>query len=211
MPGVRRRHRSRKDKTMRWIAAAILLCSAMSCIAPVLYASNDCSRWLAEYKQGILQRRAARRLRAARYRLTVMVRPPAPVHPHPLRHRMGPLESLRRFQIDCGELETPPPPAMANAPVIPPLPVEPRLEFVSFAEVPPDLPPPGETPVGVETPPVPPLINVPTTPIETTPLPPATGGGGVSVTPEPASLVLVLTGAGLAFAEVRRRRHLAAR
>src|SRR5579875_4110854 len=117
MPERIRRNRSSRKKTVRWVAAAVVLCSTMSCVAPVLYAS-DCSRWVAEYKQGILQRRAARRLRAAKYRLTALVGPQHPVHHYPMRKPMGPLEALRRFQIDCGDLETPElPPRMGPLPV----------------------------------------------------------------------------------------------
>lgn len=200
MPGARRSHRSRrKKKTARWIILAILLCSAASCVAPVLYATTDCSRWLAEYKQGILQRRAARRLHFARYRLTAMIRRPAPVHPRPLQHRMSPLESLRRFQIDCGEITDIPTPT--NPPVIPPLPLEPTLAFVDFGELPPDLPPPTPPEVAL-LPPVPPLINVPTTPVEQT-LPPAVLGP--SPTPEPGTFLLVLTGAAAVLGATRRK------
>ena len=56
MPGTGRRHKTRRKNSVRWIVLAIVLCSGASCLAPVLYASTDCSRWLAEYKQGILQR-----------------------------------------------------------------------------------------------------------------------------------------------------------
>ena len=197
MPGTRRSHRSRRKNSMRWMILAIILCSGMSCLAPVLYASTDCSRWLAEYKQGILQRRAARRLRAAKYRLTAIVHKPAPAHHYPTRRRMSPLESLRQFQIDCGDLENPGNP-VANAPVITPLPVQPQLAMVSFPELPPELPPPTAPEPGV-APDVPPLINVPTTPVEIgSVLPP----GEV---PEPGSFLLVLTGAAAAFELTRRK------
>ena len=197
MPGTRRSQRSRRKKSARWIVLAIVLCSGMSCVAPVLYGSTDCSRWLAEYKQGILQRRATRRLRQAKYRLTALVHKPEPVHRYPTRHRLSPLESLHRFQIDCGDLEeTPAPPT--SAAVIPPLPVEPRLALVSFPELPPELPPPSEPVLTVAE--VPPLIDVPTTPVEVANLPSPT------VTPEPGSLLLVLTGASAAALELARRR-----
>ena len=191
MPGTRR-HRSRRKKSVRWVVLAIVLCSGMSCLAPVLYGSTDCSRWLAEYKQGILQRKATRRLRAAKYRLTTLVHPPAPVHHYPTRHRLSPLESLHRFQIDCGDLDDVPPPM--NAAVIPPMPVEPALADVSYPEFPPELPPPSQP---VLTPEVPTLINVPVTPVENLPSP--------TVTPEPASLLYVLTGAAAAGEILRRR------
>ena len=194
MPATRRTHRSSRKKSARWIVLAIVLCSGMSCLAPVLYASTDCSRWLAEYKQGILQRRATHRLRAAKYRLTALVHKPAPVHRYPSRHRLSPLESLRRFQIDCGDLEDTPLPPPMNAAVIPPLPVEPALALVNFPEAPPELPPPGEPVLVAE---VPPLINIPTTPIENLPSP--------IVTPEPGSFLLVLSGAALGVELMRRR------
>ena len=189
MPGTHRSHRSSRAKSARWIVLAIVLCSGMSCLAPVLYASTDCSRWLAEYKQGILQRRATRRLRLAKYRLTAMVHKPAPAHRYPTRRRLSPLESLHRFQIDCGDLtDTPAPPT--NEAVIPPLPLE--------------LPPPGQP---LLTPEVPSLVNVPTSPVEDLPAP-LVSLPGTSVTPEPASFVFVLTGvAALEF--LRRRSKLA--
>ena len=194
MPGTRRSHRSRRTRSVRWIVFAIILCSGMSCLAPVLYASTDCSRWLAEYKQGILQRRAAHHLRAAKYRLITMLHKPAPVHPHPMQHRLSPLESLRRFQIDCGDLDQPAPPL--SAAVVPPAPLEPRLVPLAFPEAPPELPPPGE-PVLTASADIPPLINTPITPVENLPSP-----GEV---PEPGSFVLVFTGAGVAVEMIRRQ------
>lgn len=193
MPQTARRHSSSRKKTVRWVVAAIVLCSTMSCVAPVLYAS-DCSRWVAEYKQGILQRRAARRLRAAKYRLTVLVSPQHPVHHYPTRRPMGPLEALRRFQIDCGDLEAPVTPDMP--PKLPILPVLAPPLVVEFPEVPPpDLPMPALTEVAEA---VPPLAQIPltTTPIEYVNVP-----GPV---PEPNSLLLVFTGASLALCGVRR-------
>lgn len=188
MQQTRRRLGSRRKRSTRWIILAIVMCSCVSCLAPVLYASTDCSRWLAEYKQGILQRRATRRLRAAKFRLTAMVHKPAPPHRYPTRHRMGPLESLRRFQIDCGDLDETPAPTPSPTPVheamVPPLPVEPALPLVRFPEAPPELPAPGD--VLVATADVPPLINVPLLPVETVPI--------SSVAPEPSSWMLVLTG-----------------
>ena len=192
MPGAQRR--SRRRKSTRWIILAIVLCSSLSCIAPVLYASTDCSRWLAEYKQGILQRRATRRLRAAKYRLTTMLRKPAPPRHYPMRHKLGPLESLRRFQIDCGDLDETPTPVTHEA-VLPPLPLDPVFALIHFPEVPPELPAPSSEPVLLAE--VPPLVNLPTTPIDNLP--------ASAVTPEPSSLLLVLTGA-LAGLELRRRR-----
>ena len=199
MEARRHQRRSHRGKSVRWIAASIVLCSGMSCIAPVLYASTDCSRWLAEYKQGIMQRKAAKRLRAAKFRLTAMVHKPAPVHVLPTRHRMSPLESLRRFQIDCGDLDVPPPTPLnaAVVPPFPPLPVEPRFSLVSFGDTVPALPPPGDALVAEST--VPPLINVPTTPILDLPAP--------TLTPEPDTFLLVLTGVG-AFVYAARRKDL---
>ena len=199
--GLKKR-RSGRNKSARWIVASIVVCSGMSCIAPVLYASTDCSRWLAEYKQGVMQRKAARRLRAAKIRLITLVHKPAPPHVLPARHRMGPLESLRRFQIDCGELEEPDTPL--NTAVLPPagpLLPEPTLAMVNFGEPVPDLPPPTYPLVAEAT--VPPLIDVPVIPVIGAPLPPV----GPAVTPEPGTFLLVLTGAG-AFVYFSRRRQV---
>ena len=196
MAAVRRLRRSRRNKSTQWIVLAMVLFSAMSCIAPVLYASTDCSRWLAEYKQGILQRRAARRLRAAKYRLTAIVHKPAHPHPHPLHHRMGPMESLLRFQIYCCDLDQQP--TLLDAAVPPLMPLEPKLVFLSMAEVPPELPPPGEANVAAV---VPPLADVPTTPVQSLSSP--------TVTPEPGSFLLVFTG-GIALMELARRKRAVA-
>ena len=193
---ARYKSRSRRRKNTRWIAAAVILLSGVSCLAPVLYASTDCSRWIAEYRQGILQRRAARRLRAAKYHLTTLVHKPAPPHHHPMRHRMGPLESLRRFQIDCGDLDTPIPVTTA---ILPPVPVAPSIVPVEFPEQPPVLAPPALTEVA-EVPDMPPLAGVPPVTVLSSPIP-----GPV---PEPASLVLVLTGGAAAAEMVRRRSRL---
>lgn len=194
MSGTSRLSRSRRKKSTRWIVLAIVMCSCLSCLAPVLYASNDCSRWMAEYKQGILQRRATRKLRAAKYRLTALVHKPAPPRRYPVRHRMSPLESLKRFQIDCGDLDQPTPPPVQQA-FLPVLPVEPVFALISFAEAPPELPALAEPVLTAE---VPPLVNVPTTPVNNLPV-------AIAVTPEPNSLLLVLTGV-LAGAGVLRRR-----
>lgn len=191
MPQTRRRHTASRKKTVRWVVAAIVLCTTMSCVAPVLYAS-DCSRWIAEYKQGILQRRAARRLRAAKYRLTALVGPQHPVHHYPMRHPMGPLEALRRFQIDCGDLETPELTAK-----LPTLPVLAAPLVVEFPEVPPpDLPTPAITEVAEAV--IPPLVDVPTV---ASPVAYVNAPGPV---PEPNSLILVFTGASVALVGVRR-------
>jgi hypothetical protein len=193
--GHRRTGKTSRKRTVRAIVTAVLFCSAMSCVAPVLYAS-DCSRWVAEYKQGILQRRAAKRLRAAKYRLTALVRPPQPVVHHPMRRPMGPLEALRRFQIDCGDIEAPP----ELAAKLPTLPVIAPPLVAEFPQVPPpELPFPAVTLVAELTPPVPPLNDVPvtTTPFETIPVP--------TPVPEPGSLILVATGAMLALSGKVRR------
>ena len=199
MSGMRRVRRSRRNRSVRWIVVAVILCSGASCLAPALVASTDCSRWLAEYRQGILQRRAARRLRATKYRLVTLVHKPAPPHAHPLRHRMGPLESLRRFQIDCGDLA--PPESPLEEAIVPPQPVPPAVTFVSLLEAPPDLPPPSQPALSV----VPPLADVPAIPVETPPILAATIVP--SATPEPGSWILVLTGAGAVAELVRRRRR----
>ena len=188
MPMRPRTKRSSRKKTMRSIVTAVVICSAMSCVAPVLYAS-DCSRWVAEYKQGILQRRAAKRLRAAQYRLTAMIRPPQPAIHHPMRRPMGPLEALRRFQIDCGDLESPDLP-----PQLPGMPVLATPVAVEFPPTPPpDLPLPPVTEVAELTPPVPPLVDVPSTitPVESVPVP--------APIPEPSTFALLLTGFGAAL------------
>ncbi len=192
MAAASRLRRSRRSKSTQWIVLAMVLFSAMSCIAPVLYASTDCSRWLAEYRQGLLQRRAARRLRAAKYRLTAIVHKPAHPHPRPYHHRMGPMESLRRFQIDCGNLDQPTPLDAAMPPLMP---LDPKFVLLSMGEVPPELPPPGEVNVAAV---VPPLADVPTTPVQVFSSP--------VVTPEPGSFLLVLTG-GVALLELARRRR----
>lgn len=195
MPVTQRRRRSRRIKSTRWIVLAIILCSGMSCLAPVLYASTDCSRWLAEYKQGVLQRRATRRLRAAKYRLDAMLHKPAPAHHYPTRHRLSPLESLHRFQIDCGYLDQPAPPVKEA--ILPPLPLVPSFAPVHFGDAPPDLPPlaPADVPVLMAD--VPSLVDVPSLPV--------TNLAAPTVTPEPSSLVFMLTGAAFG-AELMRRR-----
>lgn len=198
MEAGQRTRRSRRKRSTRWIVASIVVCSGMSCIAPVLYASTDCSRWLAEYKQGMMQRKAARRLRSAKLRLTAMVHKPSPPHLLPARHRMSPLESLRRFQIDCGDLEEPETPL--NAAVLPPAPPvlpEPMFAMVDFGEPVPNLPPPSTPLVAEAT--VPPLLGVPETPVIGAALPPV-------VTPEPGTFLLVLTGAGAFVYFARQKR-----
>ncbi len=195
--GARQRtRRSGRNKSARWIAASIIVCSGMSCIAPVMYASTDCSRWLAEYKQGVMQRKAARRLRSAKFRLTALVHKPAPPHLLPARKRMNPLESLRRFQIDCGDLGEPDTPL--NAAILPPLPLDPKFTMVSFGEPVPELPPPMDALVTVGT--VPPLMDVPVLPVISASLVPI-------ITPEPGTFLLVLSGAG-AFGYLARRRRI---
>lgn len=192
MPQQTRKRGTPQKRSVRWIVAGVALCSAMSCVAPVLYAS-DCSRWVAEYKQGILQRRAARRLRAAKYRLTVLVGPQKPVHHYPMHKPMGPLEALKRFQIDCGDLG--PPPMLAAK--LPPVPVLAKPLLVEFPEAPPpELPLPAITEVAEA--PVPPLADVPAT---TTPVEFVNAPGPV---PEPSSLWLFATGTGLAMFGLRR-------
>ncbi len=108
---------------------------------------------------------------------------------------MGPLEALHRFQIACGDLESPDfGPKMPT----PPLLAHPLL--VSFPELPPpDLPLPLLTDVAEN---VPPLASVPTntTPVESAPV--------VGPVPEPGSLALVLTGVAGGSLLIGRRRQL---
>ena len=108
---------------------------------------------------------------------------------------MGPLESLRRFQVSCGDVDVP---TTTEANLLPPVPVEPNLTFVSFNEVPPDLPAPGTPTISV----IPPVGPTPLEPlVPTTPaIPPPP-----SEVPEPSSLLLVLTGAGAAIEMARRK------
>ena len=199
MGAGQRTRRSRRNKSARWIVASFIVCSGMSCIAPVLYASTDCSRWVSEYKQGVMQRKAARRLRSAKFRLTAMVHKPAPPHLLPARKKMNPLESLRRFQIDCGDLGEPDTPLSAAVlPPLPPVPLDPKFVMVNFEEPMPELPPPSDALIAVAT--VPPLLNVPIAPVMSAYLAPI-------VTPEPGTFLLVLSGAGV-FGYIARRRRV---
>ncbi len=105
---------------------------------------------------------------------------------------MGPLEALHRFQIDCGDLETP-----LSSPKTPIFPLVPAPLIVEFPELPPPvLPMPALTQVAQE---VPPLADVPTTvtPVESVPVP-----GPV---PEPGTLLLTLSGAAVSLAVSRRQ------
>lgn len=182
----RLRGSSRRAKATRALIFATLLISAASCLAPGLYASTDCDRWIKEYRQGLLQARAARRLRLAKARLlTVVHRAPATPPRKHIHHRMGPLEALRRFQVDCGALDEPEPaPLVVSFPF---LPVETLpLEETTIAEV--------ATPVLVQ-PPVPNLLAPVQTAVVSVP----------AAIPEPASLLLVLTGIGAGVYVYRRR------
>lgn len=130
--------RSQRMKFIRWTICLVLLFSALSCLAPQIYASTDCDRWIAEYKQGLLQKRAVQRLASAKHRLQhrlVGFRVHPAVHPHLRRaaypRPMGPLTRLRRFMIACGVL----PPDKA-------VPVD-----IATVSVPGDLPPVPLTPL----------------------------------------------------------------
>ena len=184
----RLRGKSRRAKATRALIFLTLLISAASCLAPGLYASTDCDRWIKEYRQGILQARAARRLRIAKAHLLQVVHRPRPATPHKhIHHQMGPLEALRRFQIDCGTLDEPLlPPVSVTVPTIP---VEtPPLENTTIAELTtPDLEP--LTPNLVT-----PAVAVPVT----APAP----------VPEPGSMLLAATGIVLVGELARRRRLL---
>ena len=177
---------SRRAKATRALIFVTLMICAASCLAPGLYASTDCDRWIKEYHQGLLQARAARRLRLAKARLLVAVHRTPPVAPHRhLHHQMGPLEALRRFQVDCGALDEPEPALIALS--FPFLPVEmPPLETTTIAEL--------TTPALVE----PSVPNV-LTPVENVAV--VTPGE----VPEPGSLLLVLTGSGVGVILYRRR------
>ena len=182
----RLRGNSRRAKATRALIFITLLISAASCLAPGLYASTDCDRWIKEYRQGILQRRAAWKLRQAKAHLLQVVHRPKPVTPHRhVRHQMGPLEALRRFQIDCGTLDEPELPPVAVA--FPFIPVEtPPLENTTIAEL--------------TTPELTPLAPNLITPIVTVAVPTP------AEVPEPSSILLALSGAVLAAELVRRRR-----
>lgn len=182
----RLRGNSRRAKATRALIFITLLISAASCLAPGLYASTDCDRWIKEYRQGILQARAARRLRIAKAHLLQVVHRPRPVTPHRhIHHQMGPLEALRRFQIDCGTLDEPLLPPVAA--VIPPIMVEtPPLENTTIAEL--------------TTPELAPLTPNLVAPIEAAPV------AAPLPVPEPGSLLLVATGALLVGGFVRSRR-----
>lgn len=184
----RLRGSSRRAKATRALIFGTLLLCAASCLAPGLYASTDCDRWVKEYRQGLLQARAARRLRLAKTRFLVAVHrtPSSTPHRH-IRHRMGPLEALRRFQVDCGtldDLEPTPTPIALNLPF---LPIETiPLETTTIAEL--------TTPALIETP----VPNV-FTPVDTFA---AALPGEV---PEPGTWLLVLTGAALSVQAYRRK------
>lgn len=181
----RLRGSSRRAKATRALIFVVLLISGASCLAPGLYASTDCDRWIKEYRQGLLQARAARRLRMAKARLLVAVHriPSTTPHRH-IHHRMGPLEALRRFQVDCGALDEPEPTLMAVD--MPFLPVETLpLEETTIAEI--------ATPVLIQ----PAVPNV-FAPIQTAAV------VAPAPVPEPASLLLVLTGLGAAVLVYRR-------
>lgn len=199
LPALERlRGSSRRSKATRaLIFATLLICSA-TCMAPGLYASTDCQRWIKEYRQGILQARAARRLRLAKTRVLVAVHRTHPSAPHRhVRHRMGPLEALRRFQIDCGTLddveltETPISPVLPTLTSLPFVPIEvPALQNVTLAEL------------------ASPLLAQPVTPNVAAPVAPVTVAFPGAV-PEPSSLLLVTTGIGAAAFFVYRRRGAA--
>lgn len=103
-------------------ALALTLGLSLTAAAPLAspQVRTDCTRWIAEYRAGVLQQKAHRALRRARRSLR---------HPHNAmtahhlrRHRMGPLEALRQFQIDCGEMTDTPTTAGLLPPVDVPAP-----------------------------------------------------------------------------------------
>lgn len=213
---------SRAQKTRR-IVLCLILATAGSCFAPVIYARTDCDRWLTSYKQQLLHNRQVRRLRAAKWRMqhkiAAIVHPPRPpVHKHVLHRRMGPLEALKHFQIAC---DTVPPVPSEIVPVLTPMlvPGPPSFALPPITYTPTEVaeaPPPAVLPPAPDTPPSTPSVPVSgQPPIETyfpppfipippvTPVPPVVPP--VPEIPEPSSIVLVLTGVGAAVAAGRRR------
>lgn len=138
----------------------MLLFSSFSCFAPQIYASADCDRWLAEYKQGLLQKRVERRIAAARHRLqlaaqhrlsNVVFHPHLPTHPHVHRASLpknaGPLARLKRFALECGDLipSSPSKVDVATIPttgLLPPAPPEEVLTLLSLSQPPTTIIPP---------------------------------------------------------------------
>ena len=200
---------------LRRVLLLLILVSAVSC-APGIYAKTDCDRWLAQYKQALLQKRAVQRAAAAKRRMqqklvgAVTPGPAKPVTRRPvLKRRMSPLEALNHFQLACGELEPTPlegpgllPAAFNGLPAfdLPEFPYTPTESSPIIATVvPPEtLPPVVDTPVTTPTPPGP-IIGGP--PVVVTP----PSSPVAPVVPEPSSIVLVMTGIGAAVAAGRRR------
>ena len=206
-----------QTRRTRQFLLALLLLTALFGSAPVIHAAipNDCDRWIAEYKHFLLEKAALRKLNAARHRaqlkLTGIVHHP---HPHlqrvsaPRPHRIGPLEALRRFQLQC-DIGPPAPQPTYSTPVsslLPPRPNTPT-DLVFDTEVPVfDIPAqPTPTTPGGESPATPiyfggspgaPPVGV---------LPPSTP----SPVPEPATWIYVLTGIFLAGWSLRSGRSYA--
>lgn len=205
---------SSRATMLRRLLVLLILISAVSC-APGIYAKTDCDRWLAQYKQALLQKRAVQRAAAAKRRLQrkivgyVAPSPAKPVTRRPvLKRRMSPLEALNHFQLACGDLEPTGddtgllPVAFNGLPAfdLPEFPYTPTdaSPLVAGVVPPETIPPVVDTPVG-STPTFPgPVIGTP--PVTVVTPPPVT-----PVVPEPSSIVLVMTGIGAAVAAGRRR------
>jgi hypothetical protein len=174
-------------------------------------ASTECDRWLQQYKEQLANYTPVKHVRRRIHRFLHprprVVSTSIPV-PHLVRPKLSPAEMLRRFHILCGDLppeEIPFKPALLVGPPFPP----PFTELTS-SEVPPNIlvppvaavtpvetasnsPGPGTTPTSPITPPFVPtgpgiggVAAPPTGPGQSTPV--------IPPVPEPASLVLLLTG-----------------